>query len=72
MYGACCSTTHNARNYPIALVGGKALGIQHGRYERYDNSTPFSNLLLTTLHAAGVKKESFSDSTGLIPGLLSS
>ena len=70
LYGACCSTTHNARNYPIALVGGKSLGVQHGRYERYDNSTPFSNLLLTTLHAAGVKKPAFSDSTGLIPGLL--
>ncbi len=72
LYGACCSTTHNARNYPIALVGGKSMGLQHGRYERYDEKTPFSNVLLTTLHAAGVKKESFSDSTGLIPGLLRS
>ncbi len=70
LYGACCSTTHNARNYPIALVGGGNLGIQHGRYERYDNGTPFSNVLLTTLHAAGIRRPSFSDSTGLIPGLL--
>ena len=70
LYGACCSTTHNARNYPIALVGGKSLGVQHGRYERYDNSTPFSNVLLTTLHAAGIRHSSFSDSTGTIPGLL--
>lgn len=70
LYGACCSTTHNARNYPIALVGGNDLGIQHGRFERYDNSTPFSNVLLTTLHAAGIRRKSFSDSTGLIPGLL--
>lgn len=70
LYGACCSTTHNARNYPTALVGGKDLGLQHGRHEVYGNETPFSNVLLTTLHAAGVRRESFSDSTGVIPGLL--
>lgn len=70
VYGSCCSTTHNARNYPIALAGGKAMGVQHGTYHRFDNSTPFANLLLTTLHAAGVKKKTFADSTGTIPGLL--
>lgn len=68
-YGSCCSTMHNARNYPTALVGGKALGVRHGRYVRFADETPFSNYLLSTLHAAGVRAESFSDSTGVIPGL---
>lgn len=70
LYGACCSTTHNARNYPIALVGGRAMGLQHGHYHQLDERTPFSNVLLTTLHAAGIKKQSFSDSTGPLSRLL--
>ncbi|MEE2939446.1 MAG: hypothetical protein VX460_03575, partial [Planctomycetota bacterium] len=70
LYGSCCSTTHNARNYPAALAGGAAMGVQHGTYRRYGEEEPFSNLLLTTLHAAGVKAKTFSDSTGVVPGVL--
>ncbi len=70
LYGACCSTTHNARNYPLALVGGKQQGLKHGQYLRYDESTPFSNVLLTMLQAAGVEAETFSDATGPMPELL--
>lgn len=72
LYGSCCSTTHNARNYPTALAGGKALGVQHGLNRRFDEEQPFSNLLLATLHAVGVKPKSFSDSTELLPGVLAS
>ncbi|MEM9381080.1 MAG: DUF1552 domain-containing protein [Planctomycetota bacterium] len=70
MYGSCCSTTHNARNLPLAWVGGKDLGIRHGRYERYGSDVPMSNLLLSSLHAVGVRHESFGDSTGVLPGLV--
>ena len=69
LYGSACSTTHNARNYPTALLGGKALGAQHGNYKLYDNDTPFSNLFVSMLNAVDVKTESFADSTGSIPGL---
>jgi hypothetical protein len=69
-YGSSCSTTHNARNYPTAVLGGKAMGLQHGDYRVYDQDTPFSNLLLTLLHGVGVQAESFGDSTGQIPDLL--
>jgi len=51
-------------------VGGKKLGLKHGQYLRYDESTPFSNVLLTMLQAAGVRAETFSDSTGPMPELL--
>jgi hypothetical protein len=67
LYGSCCSTTHNARNYPLALVGGGALGVRHGRYTKYDESTPFSNVLLGMLRTMGVPAESFADSTGWLP-----
>ena len=69
LYGSACSTTHNARNYPTALLGGKAMGAQHGHYKVYDNNTPFSNVFVSMLNAAGVPTESFADSTGDIPGL---
>ena len=70
LYGSCCSTTHNARNYPLALAGGKNLGIRHGSYREYDEETPLSNFLLTLLQAVGVEHESFSDSTGVLSELL--
>jgi len=70
VYGGSCSTTHNARNYPTAIVGGEKLGLQHGRYTEYDISVPFSNLFVSLLNAVGVQTESFADSTGPLDGLL--
>jgi hypothetical protein len=35
LYGSACSTTHNARNYPLALVGGRRLGLRQGHYTRF-------------------------------------
>lgn len=67
LYGSCCSTTHNARNYPLALVGGSSFGLRHGSYRKYDESTPFANVLLGMLRAAGVPAERFADSTGSLP-----
>ncbi|HEX5054574.1 MAG TPA: DUF1552 domain-containing protein [Planctomycetota bacterium] len=67
LYGACCSTTHNARNYPLALAGGGRLGLRHGSYRKYDEATPFSNVFVGMLNAAGVPTESFADSTGSLP-----
>ena len=64
LYGSCCSTTHNARNYPLALVGGSGLGLTHGAYREYDEATPFSNLFVGMLGAVGVETEAFADSTG--------
>ncbi|HEX9792637.1 MAG TPA: DUF1552 domain-containing protein [Planctomycetota bacterium] len=68
LYGGCCSTTHNARNYPLALVGGGQMGLQHGRYTVYDESTPFCNLFVSMLQTLGIEAESFGDSTGPLAG----
>lgn len=68
LYGSACSTTHNARNYPLVLAGGKNLGISHGSYSVYDQHVPMTNLFVNMLNAVDVKTERYSDSTGTLPG----
>ena len=38
LYGSSCTTTHNARNYPLALCGGRKLGVRLGHYTRFSRS----------------------------------
>lgn len=72
LYGSSNSTTHNNRNYPLVLAGGRELGMDHGRYLRFDEKIPMSNLLLTMLHCVGTEQASFSDSTNDLTELLKS
>lgn len=69
LYGSSNSTTHNNNNYPLVLAGGKSLGIQHGRYLKFGNDVPMSNLLVTMLNCVGTQTPSFADSTGEISEL---
>lgn len=66
LFGSACSTTHNARNYPLVLAGGKSMGIKHGSFQKFDNSTPMSNLFVSMLNTVGVRAKRFSDSTGAL------
>ncbi len=66
LYGSACSTTHNARNYPLVLAGGKQMGLQHGQYRKFDDSVPLSNLFVSMLNTMGVKTGRFADSTGTL------
>ena len=52
---------------PLALLGGSKLGLKHGYYRKYDESTPFSNVFVGMLNAVGVETERFADSTGGMP-----
>lgn len=71
LYGSACSSTHNARNYPLVLAGGSNLGAQHGSYTVFDEKhTPMSNLFVSMLNAVGVETAHFSDSTGRLPSVL--
>ena len=70
LYGSACSTTHNARNYPLVLAGGQNLGVRHGHYQTFDDSIPLTNLFVSMLNALDVKTERFSDSTGVLPSNL--
>ncbi|MDZ4696027.1 MAG: DUF1552 domain-containing protein [Deltaproteobacteria bacterium] len=64
LYGSACSTTHNARNYPLILAGAERLGLRHGRYRVYGDGVPLANLFVAMLGALGVKTPQFADSTG--------
>ena len=65
LYGSACSTTHNARNYPLILAGGSKMGVNHGEYTVFDEKQErLSNLYLNMLNRLDVNIESFSDSTG--------
>ncbi len=71
MYGTGISdsNTHFHDDLPIALVGGKAAGIQGGRYIRYAKGTPLTNMHLTILEKMGVTVEAIGDSTGKLDRL---
>lgn len=69
LFGSATSTTHNARNYPLVLAGGSKLGLKHGEYRRYGESTPLSNMYLTVLQRLGIPVEQFADSTGTLSEL---
>jgi hypothetical protein len=62
LYGSACSTTHNARNYPLILAGGKNMGLKHGSYHRFSDEVPLSNLFLGMLQSAKINTQSFGDS----------
>ncbi|MCM8533709.1 MAG: DUF1552 domain-containing protein [Lentisphaeraceae bacterium] len=70
MHGSACSSTHNARNYPIVIAGGQKLGLAGGQYLKFDEKTPLSNMYLTMLHSLGVNRKTFADSTGELTDIL--
>ena len=65
LYGSACSTTHNARNYPLILAGGSKMGLQHGTYTKFEEKEErLSNLFVSMLNRLHIETEEFSDSTG--------
>ena len=64
LYGSSNSRTHNNRNYPLILAGGKGLGLKQGQYLRYKDDVPLTNLFVTILHRLGIESPSFADSSG--------
>lgn len=64
LYGSSNSQTHVNLNYPLLLAGGRGVGLRHGRYLRFGEDTPLSNLLVTVLGRLGARSDSFADSSG--------
>ena len=60
---------HDHTNLPIIVAGGAAGGMKGNRHIRYAKPTPLANLHLSLLDKAGVRLDSFGDSTGKIKGL---
>jgi hypothetical protein len=64
LYGSGTSTTHNARNYPLVLAGGKNLGLRHGRFIRHKAERPLGDLYVTLLHRLDIPVRSFAANAG--------
>jgi hypothetical protein len=61
---------HDHANLPIVVAGGGARTVKGGQHIRYKEATPLANVHLTLLHNVGVQSESFADSQGTVPELL--
>lgn len=66
LYGSNMSNSnlHDMFPLPEAVVGGGCGRIKGGQHLRYPDHTPLANLHATLLDRAGVKTDSFGDSTG--------
>jgi hypothetical protein len=72
LYGSGTSTTHNARNYPLVLAGGRNLGLRHGRFIKQKTERPLGDLFVTLLHRFDIPVRSFADNAGEFSEILSS
>ena len=71
LYGSSNSQTHVNTNYPLMLVGGEKLGLNHGAVHDFGKKAPpLSNLYLTLLNALNVPARQFSDSSGTISEIM--
>ena len=62
---------HDHVNLPIIVAGGGAGKARGGRHIRFAEPTPLANLHLTLLDSAGVRLDSFADSTGRLDTMFS-
>lgn len=71
-YGSNLRSGHELKNVPAIVSGAGAKGIQYGRnIVLPKEDTPLANYWLTLLQQAGIRTDSFSHSTGILPELLS-
>ena len=58
--------THQYTDLPIVVAGRGGGRIKSGRHLHCEDGTPLANLWLTQLHALGIHRESYADSTGTL------
>lgn len=66
LYGSGCSSTHNYKNLPLMLAGGKNMGLKHGSHTNYGEKLPMNNMHYSILRAMGTGLKSFGDSNGVL------
>jgi hypothetical protein len=66
LYGGGISdgNKHDHANLPAVLVGGGAGKLKGGRYLRFPENTPMSNMFVSLLDKVGVEVDRLGDSTG--------
>ncbi|MFO0820501.1 MAG: DUF1552 domain-containing protein [Pirellulales bacterium] len=64
LFGSGTSNTHNARNYPMVLAGGKDLGFRHGRFIKAREERPLGDLYVTMLQRLDFPVQKFADNAG--------
>jgi len=71
LYGAGIrdGNTHDHDDLPLAMFGGKSVGVRGGLHLRSKAGTPMTNLLLTMLDKVGVPGDTLGDSTGKLDQL---
>jgi hypothetical protein len=72
MYGSNMSNSDLHNNYPVPNIlvgGGNGRMKLVGQHITLPEKTPIANLLLTVLQKAGIERDKFSDSTGVIAGV---
>ncbi len=71
LYGSNMSNSnvHNHFPLPNLLVGGGAGTLKGGRHLRYEDHTPMTNLLVSAMDKAGIRRETLGDSTGRLAGV---
>lgn len=74
LFGSALSdgNSHNPHKLPLVLGGRGGGRVNSGQHLLYPEDSQVSNLLFSMLDAFGTPVERFADSTGPLPGLLSS
>jgi hypothetical protein len=62
---------HDHVNLPVLVAGGAVTQRKGGRHIRYSEPTPLANVHLSLLDKVGVRLDSFADSHGKVPELVS-
>ena len=63
-------TTHQYNDLPLVVAGGSSASLKLGKHIHCKTGTPLANLWLTQLHALGIERESYADSTGTLSEIL--
>lgn len=67
--GLGSGNTHDGRDLPYLLAGGKGCGLNTGSFLHYEKGVPNANLLLSLIQHFGVETDKYSASTGTIDRL---
>jgi hypothetical protein len=63
-------TTHQYNDLPLVVAGGGGGTLKLGKHIHCKAGTPLANLWLTQLHALGVERKTYADSTGTLTEIL--